>query len=90
VPEFEKAIFDSKQVGLLTGLVNTRYGFDIVLVERRIEGLALPYEAVRETIGRYLLEHVRHKSIQQYLTLLAASADLRGITLDVRPGLLLQ
>jgi peptidyl-prolyl cis-trans isomerase C len=90
VPEFEKAIFDSKQVGLLTGLVNTRYGFHIVLVERRIEGLALPYEAVRETIARYLLEHVRHKSIQQYLTLLAANADLRGITLDVRPGLLLQ
>jgi peptidyl-prolyl cis-trans isomerase C len=61
-----------------------------VFVERRIEGLALPFEAVRETIARYLLEHVRHKSIQQYLTLLAASADLHGITLDVRPGLLLQ
>lgn len=90
VPEFEKAIFESKQIGLLAGLVNTRYGFHIVLVERRIEGLSLPFEAVRETIGRYLLEHVRHKSIQQYLTLLAASADLCGITLDVRPGLLLQ
>jgi peptidyl-prolyl cis-trans isomerase C len=90
VPEFEKAIFDSKNVGLLPGLVNSRYGFHIVLVERRIAGLALPFEAVRETIARYLLEHVRHKSIQQYLTLLAASADLRGITLDVRLGLLLQ
>jgi len=90
VPEFEKAIFDSKHVGLLPGLVNTRHGFHIVLVERRIEGLALPFEAVRETIERYLLDHVRHKSIQQYVTLLVSSAELRGITLDVRAGPLLQ
>jgi peptidyl-prolyl cis-trans isomerase C len=90
VPEFETAIFDSKHIGLLPGLVNTRYGFHIVSVERRIEGLPLPFEAVQETIGRFLSEHVRHKSIQQYLTLLASSAELRGIALDVRPGLLLQ
>jgi peptidyl-prolyl cis-trans isomerase C len=90
VPEFEKAIFETSQIGLLPGLVNTRYGFHIVSVERRIAGLALPFEATRETIARYLQEHVRHKSIQQYLTLLASSAELRGIALDVRPGLLLQ
>lgn len=90
VPEFEKAIFESNHVGVLPGLVNTRYGFHIVSVERRIAGLALPFEAVRETIARYLLEHVRHKSIQQYVTLLASSAEVHGITLDVRPGLLLQ
>jgi len=90
VPEFESAVFDSTQIGLLPGLVNTRYGFHIVSVERRIAGLALPFEAVRKAIERYLSEHVRHKSIQQYLTLLASSAEVRGITLDVRPGLLLQ
>lgn len=90
VPEFEKAIFESNHNGVLPGLVNTRYGFHIVLVERRIAGLVLPFEAVRDTIARYLLEHVRHKSIQQYLTLLASSAMLRGITLDVKPGLLMQ
>lgn len=90
VPEFEAAVFDNSHIGLLPGLVKTRYGFHIVSVERRIMGQALPFEAVRETIGRYLSEHVRHKSIQQYLTLLAGRAELRGIALDVRPGLLLQ
>jgi peptidyl-prolyl cis-trans isomerase C len=90
VPEFEAAVFDSQSIGLLPGLVNTRYGFHIVWVERRIAGAPLPFEAVQATIGRYLSEHVRHKSIQQYLTLLASSAELRGISLDVRPGLLLQ
>ena len=69
VPEFEAAIFDHTHVGLLPELVKTRYGFHIVSVEHRIEGLALPFDAVREAIGRYLSEHVRHKSIQQYLTL---------------------
>ena len=90
VPEFEAAIFGSQHIGLLPGLVNTRYGFHIVWVERRIAGEILPFEAVQATIERYLAEHVRHKSIQQYLTLLASSAELRGISLDVRAGLLLQ
>jgi peptidyl-prolyl cis-trans isomerase C len=90
VPEFEAAVFGSQHIGLLPGLVNTRYGFHIVWVERRIAGESLPFEAVQATVERYLSEHVRHKSIQQYLTLLASSAELRGIALDVRPGLLLQ
>jgi peptidyl-prolyl cis-trans isomerase C len=77
-------------VGLLPGLVRTRYGFHIVLVERRIPGEALPFDSVRPSIARYLAEYVRHKSIQQYLTLLASSAQLRGIDLDVKPGLLMQ
>ncbi|WP_460873686.1 peptidylprolyl isomerase [Paralcaligenes ginsengisoli] len=90
VPEFEAAIFGTTRTGLLPGLVNSRYGFHIVLVERRIPGTPLPYESVRESIGLYLSEHVRHKSIQQYLTLLVSGADVTGITLDVRPGPLLQ
>jgi peptidyl-prolyl cis-trans isomerase C len=90
VPEFEAAIFDSTHIGLLPGLVKSRYGFHIVVVERRIAGVALPFEAVRELIQRYLSEHVRHKSIQQYLTQLASGAELTGITLEVRPGFLLQ
>ncbi|CAG4920036.1 peptidylprolyl isomerase [Paraburkholderia gardini] len=90
VPEFEAAIFGNQHIGLLPGLVNTRYGFHIVWVERRVAGEVLPFEAVQATIERYLSGHVRHKSIQQYLTLLASSAELRGIALDVRPGLLLQ
>jgi peptidyl-prolyl cis-trans isomerase C len=90
VPEFDAAVFGSQHIGLLPGLVNTRYGFHIVWVERRIAGESLPFEAVQAAIERYLSEHVRHKSIQQYLNLLASSAELCGIALDVHPGLLLQ
>jgi peptidyl-prolyl cis-trans isomerase C len=90
VPEFEAVVFDNSHIGLLPGLVRARYGFHIVWVERRVLGQPLPFEAVREAIGRYLFEHVRHKSIQHYLTLLAGPAELQGIALDVKPGLLLQ
>ena len=90
VPEFETALFEGTHVGLLPGLVKTRYGFHIVVVERRIPGIALPFAEVSASFERYLCEHVRHKSIQQYVTVLLSAADLQGITLDVKPGLLLQ
>ncbi|MFT0548972.1 peptidylprolyl isomerase [Allopusillimonas ginsengisoli] len=90
VPEFDKALFESTETGLLPGLIKTRHGFHIVLVERRVAGVAMPYEMVSNTIARYLQEYVRHKALQQYLTLLTSSAELQGVTVDVRPGLLLQ
>lgn len=90
VPEFDTAVFDSAATGLLPGLVKTRFGFHIVLVERRIAGMTLPFDMVSATIAKYLREYVRHKAIQQYLTLLTSSAELQGITVEVRPGLLLQ
>jgi peptidyl-prolyl cis-trans isomerase C len=90
VPEFEAAVFGATQTGVLPDLVKTRYGFHIVQVERRIDGEPLPFESVHKSIERFLCEYVRHKSIQQYLTLLASEAELHGIALDVRAGPLLQ
>lgn len=90
VPEFDTALFDSTATGLLPGLIKTRYGFHIVLVERRIAGVDMPFDMVSNTIARYLQEYVKQKAIQQYLTLLTSSAELEGVTVDVRPGLLLQ
>ncbi|AKJ70158.1 peptidylprolyl isomerase [Pandoraea thiooxydans] len=90
VPEFEAAVFDSERTGLLPGLVNTRYGFHIVVVERRVPGATLPFDTVREAVGQYLAAHVRHQSIRQYLSLLVSAAELRGIAFDVQAGPLLQ
>jgi len=90
LPEFDAALFEAPRRGLLPDLVRTRHGFHIVLVERRIEGEPLPFDAVRARIARYLSEHVRQKSIQQYLNLLISSAELEGIDLNARPGLLQQ
>jgi peptidyl-prolyl cis-trans isomerase C len=90
VPEFDEAVFGAMRPGLLPRLVRTRFGFHIVAIERRIEGKPLPFDAAKTIIARYLGEHVRQKAIQQYLTQLAARADLQGITLDLPQGPLLQ
>ncbi len=90
VEEFDKALFGTSQIGLLPGLVTTRHGFHIVLVERRIAGAQLPFEAVCGKIAQYLRDYVRHKAIQQYLTMLVSNAKIEGITLNVVHGPLLQ
>jgi peptidyl-prolyl cis-trans isomerase C len=90
VPEFEAALFGSDVTGVLPRLVNTRYGFHVVRVARRIEGRELPFEAARERIAGYLAESVRRKALQQYIRLLAAEANITGIELDPARSPLLQ
>ncbi|HEX7935581.1 MAG TPA: peptidylprolyl isomerase [Paraburkholderia sp.] len=90
VPEFERALFDSQNIGVLPGLVNTRFGFHIVRVERRVEGERVPFESVEADIARFLGECVRHKAIQQYVSVLAARARIEGAVLGEANGPLVQ
>ncbi|MBI3042559.1 MAG: peptidylprolyl isomerase [Betaproteobacteria bacterium] len=90
VPEFEAALFDGDATGVLPRLVNTRYGFHVVCVNRRIEGREVPFELARERIAEFLSESVRRKALQQYLRLLAAQADVSGIDLNAAGSPLLQ
>jgi peptidyl-prolyl cis-trans isomerase C len=88
VPEFEAAL-GSLPVGAISAApVETRYGFHIVLVERRIDGCDLPYEAVRSRIASWLEEKARRSAIRQYIALLASRADIRGIDLGAGRGAL--
>lgn len=79
VPEFERALFETRDTGILPRLVSTRFGFHIVRVERRVEGDALPFDAVQSDIAVFLDAHVRHKAMQQYVQVLAAAATIEGI-----------
>lgn len=90
MPEFESVLFESKATGVLTRLVNTRYGFHIVLVHRRIEGREVPFELARARIAGYVSERVRRKALRQYVRVLAAQADIQGIDLDGADSPLLQ
>jgi len=90
VPEFEAALFEGKAIGVLPRLVNTRYGFHIVLVNRRLEGRQMPFEPAAERIAAYLSESVRRKALHQYVRLLAADAEILGIDLDAASSPLLQ
>jgi peptidyl-prolyl cis-trans isomerase C len=90
VPEFDKAVFGSATVGVLPDLVRSRYGFHIVLVERRLPGRALEFEAVRESISAYLASRVEAQALMQYVRVLAGQADIDGVDLDAADSPLVQ
>ncbi|MFC0400864.1 peptidylprolyl isomerase [Paraburkholderia rhizosphaerae] len=90
VPEFEHAIFDTQDIGVLPGLVNTRFGFHIVRIDHRVEGEQMPFDAVEADIARFLGERVMHKAMQQYVTVLASRARIDGVELGEANGPLVQ
>ncbi|WP_431820499.1 peptidylprolyl isomerase [Burkholderia sp. F1] len=89
-PEFEAALFDSDALGVLPRLVNTRYGFHIVRVERRVAGEAVPFDEVDTRIASFLAERVRRNAMRQYVAILAGGARVEGIALDGANGPLVQ
>jgi peptidyl-prolyl cis-trans isomerase C len=75
-PEFEQALFSGHGTGLLPGLVRTRFVFHIVVVDRRLPGRTVPFEAVRDRVAGHLRERVQRKALEQYLRILAAETGL--------------
>jgi peptidyl-prolyl cis-trans isomerase C len=75
---------------VLSGLVQTRYGFHIVLVERRVPGRRLDFELVRERIAAHLTTRVQERALRQYLRVLAAQAEIEGADLEAAASPLVQ
>jgi len=61
-PEFERALSGLKP-GEISSLVETRYGFHIIRLERRVDGALLPFELVSARIAAYLAERSRRLAI---------------------------
>lgn len=89
VPEFERQVF-SAGPGLMPRPVESRYGFHIVLIDRKIAGVQLPYAVVKEKIADYLNEKVRTKAIAQYIHRLIARADIEGYDFGLSASPLMQ
>ena len=90
VPEFEAALFDSAEMGVLPRLVRTRFGFHLVRVDQRVPGNPVPFEEVSSDIARFLSERVRHKAVQQYVSILASEATLENAALEAATSPLVQ
>jgi peptidyl-prolyl cis-trans isomerase C len=90
VPEFEQALFRPGPPGLLRDVVKTRFGFHVVAIDRRIAGEKLPFDVVREKIASRLTAAVEEKAIRQYVSVLAARAELTGVDLDAASSPLVQ
>ncbi len=89
-PEFEKAVFKFGASGILRDIIKTRYGFHIVAVDQSIPGKPLPFEVVRERIAERLRTRVEEKAIRQYVSVLAARAEITGVDLDAASSPLVQ
>ncbi|MGV7207219.1 peptidylprolyl isomerase [Oxalobacteraceae bacterium A2-2] len=82
VPEFDDLLFRLQPGELHGRLLETRYGLHIVQVERRIEGVLAPYEAVRAGIAEHLRLQCWQRALHQYLHLLAGRAAIEGVELE--------
>lgn len=89
VPEFENAVL-AMPVGCAGRPVESRYGWHVVEVLEHLEGRPQPFEAVHRQIAAYLAESVHRRAMSQYLRVLAADADIRGIELDTASSPLMQ
>ena len=66
VPEFWQAIAAFGGTGTVPALVETRHGLHVLRVTRRVEGRALPYEAVRSRIAARLAERNLQQALREY------------------------
>lgn len=80
-PEFEQALIALAPGAMSRQPVESRYGFHIIRLDRKIEGRELPFELVAGRIADYLREAVTRRAAAQYLARLVSRADIRGVAL---------
>lgn len=80
-PEFERQVFSLPE-GLAESPVESRYGYHIIEIEKRVEGKQLPFEMVKTKINRYLNERAQRKAISVYIRDLIDKAAIDGVKKD--------
>jgi peptidyl-prolyl cis-trans isomerase C len=81
VAEFERALGQLSEGEVTAVPVESRFGFHVIRLERRIDGPELPFEAVSERIAGWLEASAWSKAVSQYVAILAADAEITGIDL---------
>lgn len=90
VPEFEKALQQMEEGALCPNPVESRFGFHIIRLDRKVPGEALPFDLVRDRIAAWLDASAWSKAVSQYISMLAGRARIEGIDLDAAESPLIQ
>ncbi len=61
--------------------VETRYGFHLIRLERRIPARTLPFESVKIRVADYFSERARRTATAQYLARLVERAEITGVAI---------
>ena len=80
--EFERALATLTPGSISQAPVETRYGVHIIRLDRKIDGVELPFELVADRIADYLGESVRRRAVAQYIARLVSDAEVTGIALQ--------
>lgn len=90
VAEFERALARMKEGEITATPVESRFGFHIIRLERRIDGESLPFDFVEARIAGWLEASTWSKAVSQYIAILAADATITGIDVLGADGPLMQ
>lgn len=75
VPAFEEAAF-SQEIGVVGEVVETDFGYHLILVTERHEAQTQPYEESRDQIAQFLAGQSRENALQEFLMQLREEADV--------------
>ncbi len=90
VGEFEQAL-EAMAVGSISAEpVASRYGFHIIALDRKIPGTRLPFELASTQIAAWLEAASWSKAVSQYIGVLAARAQIDGLSINEAEGPLVQ
>ena len=81
-PEFARELFGNKEVGVLSRLVSSRFGFHVVEVLEREPGTEPPFESVRAAVAQTLRQQAFATSLRRYIDRLAQAATLDGLEFE--------
>ena len=81
-PEFEVAVAALKAGEIADAPVETRYGFHIIRLDRKIDECEIPYELVADRIADYLQESVMRRATAQYIARLVSRSEIVGLKLS--------
>ena len=90
VAEFEKTLDRMEPGQLWPEPVQSRFGYHIIQLDRKIPGKPLPFEAVEERIGAWLEASSWSRAVSQYISILAGKATIEGIEFDAASSPLVQ
>lgn len=82
VPEFERALQHMEEGALCPNPVESRFGFHVIMLDRRRLGEGLPFELVQDRIAAWLDASAWSKAVSQYVSVLAGRAQIAGIDLN--------
>ncbi len=82
VAEFESALLKMREGTLSSNPVESRFGYHIIALDRRVDGDILPFRAVESRLKAWLEASSWSKAVSQYIGILAGLANIEGITLN--------